>query len=41
MIQYDANSIALIFASAVLIGVGASLLPARRISKIDPAIAFK
>lgn len=38
---YDAGSVALIFASAMLMGTGAALLPARRISRIDPAIAFK
>ena len=40
-ILYDAGSVALIFASAILMGTGAALLPARRISRIDPAIAFK
>jgi putative ABC transport system permease protein len=39
--QYEANSLALILTAAVLIGVGAALLPARRISRIDPAVAFK
>jgi putative ABC transport system permease protein len=38
---YDMNSVALIFAAAILIGVGAALIPIRRISMIDPAIAFK
>ena len=40
-ILYDAGSVVLIFASAILMGTGAALLPARRISRIDPAIAFK
>ena len=40
-ILYDASAVALIFASAILMGTGAALLPARRISRIDPAIAFK
>lgn len=40
-ILYDGGSVALIFAAAILMGTGAALFPARRISRIDPAIAFK
>ena len=40
-ILYDGGSVALIFAAAILMGIGAALFPARRISRIDPAIAFK
>jgi putative ABC transport system permease protein len=38
---YDLNSLVLIFVTAMLIGAGASLVPVRRILRIDPAIAFK
>lgn len=38
---YDAYSVSLIFLLALLMGAAATLIPARRITRIDPAIAFK
>jgi len=40
-IIYDTNSVATVLVVALLMGVIAALLPASRISRIDPAIAFK